>query len=161
MTADLFGTILNAPLPALLAASESVANLAGAHLVDPPPHANAPTGPILAVAVYVALAGLCLGMLLCLWRLVRGPTLSDRVLAADLLALHVVGIVIALTIYLNDMVFFPAALAVGILGFVSTVGFAQYIHATAGNPEHPHADAPDPDNVRRGGVPPLNPAPIR
>ena len=89
--------------------------------------------PVLMLATYAALTGLCLGMVLCLWRLVRGPSLADRVLAADLLALHVVGVVIVLTIYLYDMVFFDAALAVGILGFVSTVGFAQYIHATAGN----------------------------
>lgn len=57
--------------------------------------------------------------------------MADRVLAADLLALHVVGLVILLTIYLGQMVFFDAALAVSILGFVSTLGFAQYIYAQA------------------------------
>ena len=135
MTADL--------LPLLLAAGDAAAH--------PNPHAadHAAMAPALLIAAYVALAGLVLGMVLCLWRLVRGPSLADRVLAADLLALHVVGIVIVLTIYLGDMVFFEAALAVGIMGFVSTVGFAQYIHATAGRADHPHGDAPDPANVRR------------
>ena len=52
-------------------------------------------------------------------------------LAADLLALHVVGLVILLTIYVGDLVFFDAALVVSIIGFVSTLGFAQYIYATA------------------------------
>lgn len=136
MTADL--------LPLLLAAGDAAAH-APDHATDAPASMN----PALLIASYIALAGLSLGMVLCLWRLVRGPSLADRVLAADLLALHVVGIVLVLTIYLGDMVFFEAALAVGILGFVSTVGFAQYIHATAGRADHPHGDAPDPANVRR------------
>ena len=131
MTADL--------MPLLLAAGDA----AHAAPLDEPS-----LSPLLMLATYGALTGLCLGMVLCLWRLVRGPSLADRVLAADLLALHVVGVVIVLTIYLYDMVFFDAALAVGILGFVSTVGFAQYIHATTGNPRHPHGDAPDPANLR-------------
>ena len=105
-------------------AAEHLAEVAGMH-------------PVLHVAVVLAMIALAVGMVLCLWRVVRGPGLPDRVLAADLLSLHVVGLVIVLTIYLGDMVFFDAALAVGILGFVSTVGFSQYIHATAGRPGFP------------------------
>ena len=86
---------------------------------------------VLYLTVVAGVFVLSLGMALCVYRLVRGPALADRVLAADLLALHVVGLVILLTIYLGRMVFFDAALAVAILGFVSTVGFAQYIYAQA------------------------------
>ena len=86
---------------------------------------------LLYLTVVAGVFVLSLGMALCVYRLVRGPALADRVLAADLLALHVVGLVILLTIYLGRMVFFDAALAVSILGFVSTVGFAQYIYAQA------------------------------
>jgi len=73
------------------------------------------------------------------------------VVVAIVVGARVVGVVVVLTIYLHDMVFFEAALAVGILGFVSTVGFAQYIHATAGRADHPHGNAPDPANVRTPG----------
>ncbi len=148
MTADL--------LPLLLAAGADAAPAAG-HAADAGHQSSATT--VLLLACYTALAGLGLGMVLCLWRLVRGPSLPDRVLAADLLALHVVAIVVVLTIYLHDTVFFEAALAVGILGFVSTVGFAQYIHATAGQPHHPHGNAADPDHVRPVGHAPQQAAP--
>ena len=94
--------------------------------------------PVLLVCVGIALIGLIFGFSLCLYRLVRGPHLADRVLAADLLSLHVVGLVIVLTLYLRSTAFFDAALAVGILGFVSTVGFAQYLHAVAGLPAYCH-----------------------
>ncbi|MEM6756149.1 MAG: monovalent cation/H+ antiporter complex subunit F [Planctomycetota bacterium] len=82
---------------------------------------------VLTASVYV-LSG---GMALCLYRLAAGPELADRVLAADLLSLHVVGLTVVLTIYIGNLVFFDAALVVAIIGFVSTAGFSQYIFATA------------------------------
>lgn len=156
MTADLLHALVSPFVSPLATPLLAAGDVAAVHAADAVPHAASPMAPVLLAAAYIALAGLCLGMVLCLWRLVRGPSLADRVLAADLLALHVVGVVVVLTIYLHDMVFFEAALAVGILGFVSTVGFAQYIHATAGRPHHPHGDASDPANVRRpaGGTDP-------
>jgi len=68
-----------------------------------------------------------LGIVLVLYRMLRGEHLADRVLAADALALHVVGLVILLAIRLGTEVFFDAALVVAIIGFASTLAFAQYI----------------------------------
>ena len=85
----------------------------------------------LRIAVVVGLVSVALGMLLCMVRLWRGPDLADRVLASDVFALHVVAMVILLTIYLGDLTFFDAVLGVAIIGFASTVGFAQYIGAPA------------------------------
>ena len=124
-------------VPTLLAAAEGgvghaaeVADAGYGSAEDELPEAGQMAG-LLYVAVIGGVFVLSLGMAMCLYRLVRGPALADRVLAADLLALHVVGLVILLTIYLGRMVFFDAALAVSILGFVSTLGFAQYIYAQA------------------------------
>lgn len=120
-------------LPGLLAAAD-------AHATPAPGDGLPEPGQmffLLAWTVRLGVFVLCAGMMGCLYRLVRGPELADRVLAADLLALHVVGLVILLTIYLGDMVFFDAALAVSILGFVSTIGFAQYLYATS------HRQRPD------------------
>jgi len=64
---------------------------------------------------------------LCLWRLVKGPTLADRGIASDLLAMQVVGLAILLTIRFETLVYFDTALVVAILGFASTAAFAQYI----------------------------------
>lgn len=109
--------------------------------------------PFLAYAVTLGVYVLSAGMALCLYRLVRGPELADRVLAADLLSLHVVGLVVLLTIYVGNLVFFDTALVVSIIGFVSTVGFAQYIFATAPRtidpdaPRQPQATHPDSGGV--------------
>jgi len=95
--------------------------------------------PFLSYAVTLGVYVLSAGMALCLYRLVRGPELADRVLAADLLSLHVVGLVVLLTIYVGNLVFFDTALVVSIIGFVSTIGFAQYIFATAPRTVDPDA----------------------
>lgn len=72
---------------------------------------------------------LVIGIMICLWRMIRGPHLADRVLAGDTVAMLVAGLVVILAIKYNNALFFDAALVVAILGFVSTVAFAQYIGA--------------------------------
>jgi len=70
---------------------------------------------------------LFIAFLLCLYRIIRGPTLVDRGLGSDTLALQVVGIAILITITARTLYFFDAVLIVSILGFATTVAFAQFI----------------------------------
>jgi len=72
---------------------------------------------------------LVLGLLLCMYRMIKGPPLADRVLAGDTVAMLVAGLVVILAIKYDTALFYDAALVVAILGFVSTVAFAQYIGA--------------------------------
>ena len=110
-------------LTMLAAASEAASDGAGG--------SGLPTAvaPLLRVVLEAGLALLALAMVLCVYRVMRGPSLADRVLAVDTLALNVTGIVIVLAIRFETTIFFDAALVVGIIGFVSTVAFAQYIGA--------------------------------
>lgn len=85
-------------------------------------------GPLMLL-VRVGVGVLVLGVLLCLWRMIRGPHLADRVLAGDTVAMLVAGLVVLLAIKYDSALFYDAALVVAILGFVSTVAFAQYIGA--------------------------------
>lgn len=100
-----------------------------------------------AVAIGMVITGA--GMLLCLFRLMAGPSLPDRVIAADLFALHVVAAVVLLTIYLGDDTYFGSVLGIAIIGFASTVGFAQLIGATGDNADLPPSGA-------TGGLGPLD-----
>ena len=97
--------------------------------VDPAAQTGTPLEPVLFALTLVGVVVLVLGIVLCLYRLLRGPHLADRVLSADTLAVMVVGLVILLGIRLETTVFLDAALVVSILGFASTVAFAQYIGA--------------------------------
>lgn len=85
------------------------------------------SGGILSIALDTALGALALSMLLCMWRLLRGPSLTDRILAFDTLYLNAVGVVVLLGIRLRSALLFEAALIVAMLGFVGTVALARYL----------------------------------
>ena len=86
-------------------------------------------GELLLVFTRIGVGVLVLSILLCLYRMIKGPHLADRVLAGDTVAMLVAGRVVVLAIKYDSALFYDAALVVAILGFVSTVAFAQYIGA--------------------------------
>lgn len=82
---------------------------------------------ILGYAVAAAL-GMCLvGIMLSFVRLVLGPSLADRVVALDLIAMMSVGIVAVYDIYTEEPILLDAATVVALISFVGTVAFARYL----------------------------------
>lgn len=83
--------------------------------------------PILSLALQVGLFAIAVSMLLTGWRLLKGPSIADRILALDTLYLNTVTLIIVLGLYLNNSLLFEAALLVAMLGFVSTIALARYV----------------------------------
>ena len=81
----------------------------------------------LALALNFALGAVSVSMLLCAWRLLRGPEITDRLLALDTLYINTVALVILLGLRWQTALLFEAALIVAMLGFVSTVALARYL----------------------------------
>lgn len=82
---------------------------------------------LIDAALNFALLAVALAMLLCAWRLLRGPETTDRLLALDTLYINTVALVILLGIRWRTELLFEAALIVAMLGFVSTVALARYL----------------------------------
>lgn len=82
---------------------------------------------LLAWALGFAIVAVSLATLLCLWRLLRGPEATDRVLALDTLYVNAVALAILLGLQLNTTLLFEAALLIAMLGFVATVALARYL----------------------------------
>ena len=61
------------------------------------------------------------------WRLLRGPTLADRILALDTLYVNSVALLVLIGIHFDTAVYFEAALIIAMMGFVSTVALAKYL----------------------------------
>ncbi len=78
-------------------------------------------------ALDFAAAALGLAMLLCGWRLLRGPEVVDRVLALDTLYVIAVALIVVMGLRLRSELLFEAALIVALLGFVSTVALSRYL----------------------------------
>ena len=80
---------------------------------------------ILEMALNIGIAAVAVAILLCTWRLVGGPTLTDRILALDTLYLSVVALVVMLGLRWQTSLLFEAALIIAMLGFAGTVALAR------------------------------------
>ncbi len=65
---------------------------------------------------------LIIALFLGFMRLVRGPSLPDRVVALDLITLEVIGLIV----YCGRL-FLDSAIVLAIIAFVGTVAFARYL----------------------------------
>ncbi len=83
--------------------------------------------PLIAWALDFAFAGVGLALVLCTWRLLRGPEQVDRVLALDTMYINVVALVILFGLRFGTDLFFEAALLIALLGFASTVALSRYL----------------------------------
>jgi multicomponent K+:H+ antiporter subunit F len=82
---------------------------------------------VLDMALNIGIAAVTLAVLLCAVRLLRGPTITDRVLALDTLYMNAVALIVLLGIRWNTALLFEGALLVAMLGFASTVALARYL----------------------------------
>jgi multicomponent Na+:H+ antiporter subunit F len=87
-------------------------------------------GPITALINLVFLM-LGLAFVLTFIRLVLGPSLPDRVIALDLMAAMVVGIICTYAIGTNQLVFLDVAIVLALIAFLGTIAFSQYVERRA------------------------------
>lgn len=69
---------------------------------------------------------LSISFLLVLIRLVRGPSLPDRVVALDLLSILAIAFIALFSLASNESVYLDAAIALALVSFLGTVAFARY-----------------------------------
>ena len=82
---------------------------------------------LLEATLALVLALLAFGILLALVRLLRGPTLPDRVVAIDLIATQAVAMLASSAIAFNEPALLQPALVLTLIAFVGTVAFARYV----------------------------------
>jgi multicomponent Na+:H+ antiporter subunit F len=70
---------------------------------------------------------LSLSFLLTVLRVLKGPTLPDRILALDMLVAVAIGFIEVLGIRTGYTVNVDIAIALGLVGFLATVAFARFV----------------------------------
>ncbi|GIW00761.1 monovalent cation/H+ antiporter complex subunit F [Roseiflexus sp.] len=78
------------------------------------------------IALWVVLPLLSIAVALPVIRLVRGPSLPDRVVALDVMGTIAIAIFAAYALTNSQPAFLDAALVVGLIGFIGTIAFAYY-----------------------------------
>jgi multicomponent Na+:H+ antiporter subunit F len=76
---------------------------------------------------------LTLAILVAVYRLVKGPSLPDRVVAMDLIGILVIGLIAVLAASTQVRAALDAAIVIALISFVATVAYATYIER--GHPE--------------------------
>ena len=82
---------------------------------------------LLHMLIYVALAILVFAMVLMLYRVVKGPTTADRVIALDSIGVALISVVALLSILLDTTMYFEVILLLSILAFIGTVAFSKFL----------------------------------
>ena len=82
---------------------------------------------MLMTAVTIALVLVGIATLLTVLRLAFGPTLPDRILALDTLAIDVIALVVLMGLLANSALSFEGALLIAMTGFVGTVALCKYV----------------------------------
>jgi multicomponent Na+:H+ antiporter subunit F len=85
----------------------------------------------LALVEPAVFAMIGLALLLVLVRLGRGPSLSDRVIALDLMAVLAVGLIAIIALETDQPIFLDAAIVLALVAFLGTVAFARYLERRA------------------------------
>jgi len=75
----------------------------------------------------IALATLGVALLAAVVRLIKGPTLPDRIVAMDLIGVLVVGVIVVLAGSTDVRATLDAAVVIALIGFVGTVAYASYV----------------------------------
>jgi multicomponent Na+:H+ antiporter subunit F len=81
----------------------------------------------LEVCLAIGFAVLSLSLLLAFVRLVRGPSLPDRVVALDFISALAVSFIGLYTISSRNAVYLDAAVVIALIAFLGTVAFARYV----------------------------------
>lgn len=66
-----------------------------------------------------------------LYRVIKGPSTPDRIIAMDAIGVNLIAIMAILTIVLGTDAFFEVVLLFGILSFIGTVAFSKFIERGA------------------------------
>ncbi len=82
---------------------------------------------MLTLAIETGFVLIGLAMALNLWRLVRGPDATDRILALDTLNINAIALLVLFGIRADSSAYFEAALILAAMGFVGTVALCKFL----------------------------------
>lgn len=77
--------------------------------------------------ILISLFFLAISILIALYRLLRGHSIADRIMALDAIGINIIAIVALLAILEDTRVFLDIILVIGILSFLSTIALSKFI----------------------------------
>ncbi len=82
---------------------------------------------MISAVIPFALALFGINLILNLYRLLKGPDITDRILALDTLNINAIAVIVLAGIQMDTTLIFEAALLIALMGFVGTVAMTKYL----------------------------------
>lgn len=98
-----------------------------------------PISQLLSICVDIAFLLLSISFVLIVYRIVTGPTLPDRILALDMLIAVAIGFIATFGVHSGFYLYVDIAIALGLIGFLSTVAFARFVLTRGSTEDVPSA----------------------
>jgi multicomponent Na+:H+ antiporter subunit F len=77
--------------------------------------------------LYSCLFFLALSIAGAVYRVFKGPSIPDRVIALDTIGINIISITAIISILLHTQAFLSVIMLLGVLAFIGTVAFAKFI----------------------------------
>lgn len=77
--------------------------------------------------LYASLFFLSLSIFVSMFRLIKGHSMPDRILALDAVGYQIIGIVAILSVIMDSQAFTEIILIIGILAFLGTIALCKFI----------------------------------
>ncbi|WP_414044673.1 Na(+)/H(+) antiporter subunit F1 [Macrococcus equi] len=85
------------------------------------------TTEIITIIIVIALIIVSCAMLGIIYRVVKGPTLADRVVALDALGISLMAMIALFSVLLNTKYYISIIMLLGVLAFLGTAAFAKFM----------------------------------
>ncbi|MGG3912396.1 Na(+)/H(+) antiporter subunit F1 [Bacillus sp. es.034] len=82
---------------------------------------------MLHLVFQITLLCVSISMLGLVYRVVKGPTIPDRVVALDAIGINLIAIIALVSMMLDTYAFLEVILLLGILAFIGTVAFSKFL----------------------------------
>lgn len=82
---------------------------------------------LLSVATGLSLTLVTFSIVLTFVRILRGPSLPDRVMALDMIGLMAVSVIVLTAVASDEPVLLDAAIALALVSFLGTLAFSRFI----------------------------------
>ncbi|AHF80262.1 monovalent cation/H+ antiporter complex subunit F [Thermococcus paralvinellae] len=79
------------------------------------------------IGINIYLAVIAIATLLSMYRVFRGPTTVDRLVAVDIMTTITTGLMVLFALYYKRAIFLDVALVYAVLAFLGVIAFARYL----------------------------------
>ncbi|WHX48158.1 Na(+)/H(+) antiporter subunit F1 [Paenibacillus woosongensis] len=82
---------------------------------------------MIKIILGVSLTLFSVAIAISLYRIIKGPSLPDRVIAMDMIGVNLISGIAAVSILLRTKAYLEVILVLGLLAFISTISLSRFI----------------------------------